>query len=604
MRATRPPCFSILGAPLALLPLLALTPLFGACTGKREAMAPQTQDDAGSDEQAARARPEPHADIAVGARLTAYVGPRFLTGEAFVPEARTVIADETGRVRALLKGEPPADSYPIVTLPGALAVPGLHDAHIHVQGLGESRDQVQLLGSSSAADARRRVTAWADAHPDAAAVRGRGWDQSLFQGGTWPTARDLEGADARGRPILLARVDGHAAWADRKMLALAGISSQTPDPPGGRILRDAAGEPTGILIDHAIDLATAKLPSPSQVDIERWLVAGMTACADAGLVAAHDMGMSVEAAKILMRLDSRARERGGSGLPIRVFVYLDGTDPDALALLGTHAPTDTLRLMGIKLYADGAMGSRGAALLDDYADDPGNRGLLLTEPAVLQARIAGVRQKGYAAAVHAIGDRANRIVLDAMSAAPPARSAARDRVEHAQLVAPQDFARFRTQGLVASMQPTHATSDMRWAEARVGAERVKGAYAWRTMLASGAPLAFGSDAPVEDERPQLGIYAAITRQDADGAPPGGFLPDERLTQDEALAAFAAGAAYAVGLEQHLGALTPGMFFDVSLFADDAAAAAAAGDPKAWLKTRPAGIVVGGVLRPVGAEGKN
>jgi hypothetical protein len=546
-------------------------------------------------------RPQPHPDIPIGTTLTAYTGPRFLTGETFVPEARTVIADETGRVRALLKGPPPESRYPVVTLPGALAVAGLHDAHIHIQGVGQGRDQVKLLGSKSAAEAKKRVAEWAQKHPDAAAVLGRGWDQSLFPGAAWPTWKDLEGADAKGRPILLERVDGHAAWANKKMLDVAGITKDTRDPPGGKILRDDHGEPTGVLVDNAIDLASKKLPAPSSADLERWLKAGLDACAEAGLVAVHDMGMGVQQAQILMKLDD------AGALPVRVFVYLDGTDPASYELLSTRKPSPHLKLMGVKLYADGAMGSRGAALLDDYSDDKGNKGLLLTEPAVLAERIALVHQKGFAAAVHAIGDRGNRVVLDAMKASP-APDGVRDRIEHAQLVSTaasgaDDFQRFAEQHVVASMQPTHATSDMRWAEQRVGSVRVKGAYAWRTMLEHGVRLAFGSDAPVEDERPQLGIYAAITRQDADGKPPEGFLPEEKLTQTEALKAFAAGAAYAVGMEQHLGALTPGMFFDVTLFVDDAAAQADAGDTKAWLKTRPAGIVVGGVLREAAAPAK-
>lgn len=531
--------------------------------------------------------PMPHPDIPVGKKLTAYVGPRFLTGERFVPVAGAVLVDETGRVRALLKEAPAPGSYPIVKLPGALAVAGLHDAHLHVQGLGQAKDRVALLGAKSPAEVKARVSAWTAQHKDAAAVRGRGWDQSLFPGASWPSWRDLEGA--ADKPILLSRVDGHAAWANRAMLALAGITRDTRDPPGGKIHKDDKGEPTGILIDNAIDLAEAKLPAPTDADLARWLLGGLEACADAGLTAVTDQGMSRAALRVLSKLDDEGK------LPVRVFVYVDGAEAGALELLGARPPTDKLRVMGIKLYADGAMGSRGAALLADYSDEKGNQGLLLTDPKVLKERVRAVHAKGYAAAIHAIGDRGNRVVLDAFDAsrAPPG---VRDRVEHAQLVHPKDFARFASRGVIASMQPTHATSDMRWAEQRVGAERVRGAYAWRTMLKDGVALAFGSDAPVEDERPQLGIYAALTRQDADGKPLEGFLPGERLSQAETLAAFAAGSAFAVGMEQHFGALTPGMYFDVSLFSEDAALATDKGDAKAWLKTRPVGVVIGGALR--------
>lgn len=535
--------------------------------------------------------PMPHPDVPVGKNLKAFVGPRFLTGERFVPVARAVLVDDTGRVRALLKDLPPAGAYPTVTLPGALAVAGLHDAHLHVQGVGQAKDRVALLGSKTPAEVKARVASWAAQHKDAAAVRGRGWDQSLFPGAAWPSWRDLEGA--ADKPILLSRVDGHAAWANRAMLTLAGITRDTRDPPGGKIHRDDKGEPTGILIDNAIDLAEGKLPAPTDADLSRWLLGGLNAFADAGLTAVADMGTSKDALRVLARLDDEGK------LPVRVFAYLDGAEAGAMDLLGQRPPTARLRVMGVKLYADGAMGSRGAALLADYSDEKGNQGLLLTEPKVLVERVRAVHAKGFAAAIHAIGDRGNRVVLDAF-AASPAPAGVRDRVEHAQLVHPKDFARFAKLGAIASMQPTHATSDMRWAEQRVGKDRVKGAYAWRTMLKDGAALAFGSDAPVEDERPQLGIYASLTRQDADGQPPGAFLPGERLGQAETLAAFSAGAAYAVGLERELGALTPGMYFDVSLFSEDAAQATDGGDAKAWLRTQPVGVVIGGALRKTGS----
>lgn len=528
-------------------------------------------------------RAQPHPEIAVGDVLTAYVGPRFLTGEAFVPEARTVLADETGRVRALLRGPPPPGRYPVVKLPGALAVAGLHDAHVHITGIGQARDHVQLLGTATPAEVKARVTAWAKAHPDAAAVRGAGWDQSRFPGAAWPTWRDLEGAT--DKPVFLTRVDGHAGLANKALLMRAGITRDTVDPPGGRIERDATGEPTGVLIDNAMHIADKQLPGPTDADILRWLDVGLRACADAGLVAVHDMGMSVTVARALVTLDD------AGALPLKVFVYLDGNDDASYTFLGTRPPSARLAFVGVKLYADGAMGSRGAALLEDYSDAAGNRGLLLTAPAELERRVAQVHTLGFAAAVHAIGDRGNRVVLDAFEKSP-APAGVRDRVEHAQLIAPEDFARFGRLGIVASMQPTHATSDMRWAEARVGAERVKGAYAWRTLLENGVMLAFGSDAPVEDERPAWGLYAAVTRQNHDGTPPEGFLPAQRVSLSQALAGFSAGAAWAVGAERHMGALTPGMAFDVTLFEDDVAAAAT----RALVDARIAGTLVDGTLR--------
>ncbi|MBM4282977.1 MAG: amidohydrolase [Deltaproteobacteria bacterium] len=534
----------------------------------------------------ARTRPEPHPVLPLGTRLTAYVGPRFVTGEEFVPEARAVVADEYGRVRALLRTLPTPNPYPTVTLPGALAVAGLHDAHVHVEGIGMAKENLDLTGVTRAPELARVVADFVARHPGLTVVRGRGWDQSRFAGGAFPTWRDVEGATSL--PVWLTRVDGHAALANRALLQEAGITKATRDPEGGRILRDADGEPTGVLVDNAMELVAPFLPAPTDVDRERWLLAGLKAAADAGLVAVHDMGMSVASAKVAVRLDADKR------LPIRLFVYLDGTEDDAYGFLGTRPNTERLSFLGVKLYADGALGSRGAALLDDYADEPGKRGLLVTDPAVLEERIRKVHARGYQAAVHAIGDRANRVVLDLLTKHHVVDI--RDRLEHAQVLTLGDIPRLYAPRITASMQPTHATSDMRWAEARLGPERLKGAYAWRRMLDAGNALAFGSDAPVEDVRPAWGIYAALTRQAHDGAPPGGFTPDQRLTQAEALRSFARDAAWAVNLERHAGALTPGMYFDVSLFDIDAAAAADAGDPRAWLRTTPVGVVVGGAVR--------
>jgi len=534
----------------------------------------------------ARTRPEPHPVIPIGTVLTAYIGPRFITGEDFVPEAKVVVADEAGRVRALLRELPSPNPYKTVTLPGALAVAGLHDAHLHIEGIGMALENLDLRDAKRPADLKAKVAAFAKANPTLALVKGRGWDQSRFPGQAFPTWRDLEGATTK--PVWLTRVDGHAALASKDLLDKAGITKATPDPAGGRILRDTRGEPTGVLVDNAMDLVTPHLPKPSDADHERWLTAGMRACADAGLVAAHDMGMSVAAFTVLKAIAARGP------LPVRVFVYLDGSDAAAYDVLGTFTATDHLALMGVKLFADGALGSRGAALIEDYADEPGHKGLLLTEPKELEARVQRAHDKGFQVAVHAIGDRANRVVIDALTTHH--RDDIRDRLEHAQVLHLDDIARLYAPRITASMQPTHATSDMRWAEARVGAARLAGAYAWQKVWATGAALAFGSDAPVEDVRPALGIYAAITRQDHDGQPPGGFRPEERLTQAQALRAFSRYAAWAVNLERHAGALTPGMFFDVSLFDIDAVKATDAGDPKAWLRAKPAGTVVGGALR--------
>lgn len=517
-------------------------------------------------------------------RLRLYVGPTFVTNDPGAPEAKAIVTDARGVIREVLAARPDdTAAFEVVEVPGALALPGLHDAHAHLLPIGQREDRVDLLGARSPAELKARVAAFAKAHPDATVIRGRGWDQSLFPNQAFPTAKDLEGVS--DKPVYLSRVDGHAALVNDVVLEKAAIDARTKDPEGGRILRDKRGAPTGVFVDNAMALVETVLPAPSAADLERWLVAGTKAAADAGLVAVHDMGFPLAALPVLKKLDDEGR------LPIRVFVYLDGSDAKAIETAASAPPGERFEVRGVKLFADGAMGSRGAALLEDYSDERGHKGLLLTEPKILEEQVRQIHLSGKQAAIHAIGDRGNRVALEAIAAAEGAERGRRHRVEHAQLLHPDDFAAFSKLGAVASMQPTHATSDMRWAEARVGKERVKGAYAWRTLLESGAPLAFGSDAPVESERPALGLYAAVTRQDHQGAPEGGWLPDERLDIAQAIHAFSAGAAYAVGREHQLGVLKPGYTLDVSAFDRDPR-----NDARQWLEAAPTATVVAGALR--------
>ncbi len=511
-----------------------------------------------------------------------YAGPTFWTGDPNMPEAAAIAVDRDNRVLELY-GEVPKDTpWEIIHLPGALALPGLHDAHLHVSGIGRLREQVLLNDAISADDAAAMARVWATEHPEAQVIRGRGWDQSRWSGGDFPTWRDLEGVAER--PVYLRRVDGHAAWLNRAMLDLAGITRETPDPDGGRILRDDDGDPTGILVDNAIDLLADVLPKPTLKERERWLLAGLNACADAGLVAVHDMGQTPITCAVSQDLADKGL------LPIRLFVYLEGGDEGSLTALRTYRDTDRFQVMGMKYYADGALGSRGALLLDDYSDEPGHRGLAVTSGAKLSANVDEVHRRGFQCAIHAIGDGGNRMALDAIAFAQRDESAPtrRHRVEHAQVVHPDDFARFVSLGALASMQPTHCTSDMRWAEDRLGAVRVKGAYAWRTFLELDVPLPFGSDAPVEDWNPLPGIYAAVTRQDGEGAPTGGWYPEQRLTWQEAVYAFTYGAAYAVGRETDLGRLAVGCVFDCTVLAADPRE-----DVRGWLDTYAVAVFVGG-----------
>jgi predicted amidohydrolase YtcJ len=448
----------------------------------------------------------------------------------------------------------------------ATVLPGLTDAHAHLLGLGQSREIVDLRGAASVAEVVTRLEAGA---PSSGWVLGRGWDQNLW-GGAMPSAAELDVAFP-DRPVWLRRVDGHAGWANSAALRLANIDSSTNDPEGGEILRDPSSRAaTGVLIDTAMD--RIPVPEPSPAEVERWLRAATHEAASLGLTGVHEMGVDADSHAVFERLASAGE------LPIRVHGYASEAWFDAGQGTAGHpsrpSPSPVVAdtryaLVGVKLYADGALGSRGAALLEPYADRPGHRGALMHEPARFVELVTAIDQRGLQIATHAIGDRGIRTILDAYATLPrPHVGARRARIEHAQIIALADIPRMAELDLVASMQPTHATSDMAWVPERVGPERVAGAYAWRRMLTAGVPLALGSDFPVEQPSPLLGLHAAVTRQDLDGQPAGGWLPDQRLSVAEAVAGFCSGAAYAVGREGHLGRIAPGFRADLSCLAGD------------------------------------
>jgi predicted amidohydrolase YtcJ len=375
--------------------------------------------------------------------------------------------------------------------------------------------------------------------------------------------RELLDLAAPRHPVLLARVDGHAAWVNGAALALAGIDAATPDPDGGEILRGPRGEPTGVLVDAAVDLLEAGLPRPGEADVREDLLAALDLCRRAGLTAVHDMGTSPEALDVLRGLD----REGSRDLTLRVVAYLGGPwELQAAALREPVAQGRLVRVAGVKLFADGALGSRGAALLEPYADRPGSAGLVVTPPGELARRVRRIHEAGLQAAIHAIGDRANRAALDAVAALGPdrrARGGRWHRIEHAQVVAPEDVPRFAALGVAAGVQPTHATSDMGWVEARLGPGRLARAYAWRSLLRAGATLLLGSDAPVESHDPWRGVHAAVTRQDLQGQPPGGFLPGERLTVAEAIEGLAVTPALIAG-RGGPGGIRPGAPADLTI----------------------------------------
>jgi predicted amidohydrolase YtcJ len=475
-----------------------------------------------------------------------------------------------------------------VDLAGRAVVPGLTDAHVHVESLGAALESLDLVGAASLDEARRRVAARAGALKAGEWLLGRGWDQNDWPGQQFPTAADLDAVSA-GHPVYLTRVDGHAGWANSKALAVAGIDAKTPDPPGGRIIRDAAGAPAGVLVDRAQALVTSKIPAPPRVVRKRRLAAGLQACARAGLTEVHDAGVGLDAVGIYKEL---LREKG---LPVRVYVMLRG--PGEFLAKGTILRPEVglgdglLTIRAIKVVADGALGSRGALLLAPYADEPGTKGLLTVDEAEFRRLLPRAIDQGFQVNTHAIGDGANRFVLDAYERAFGGYDGSRYRfrIEHAQVIAPADVPRFKGLGVIPSMQPTHCTSDMYWAEARLGPERVKGAYLWKTFLAQGVPVAGGSDAPVESIAVIPGLYAAVTRQDAKGWPAGGWHPEERVTIEEALAMFSKHAAFAAFEEHDRGEIAVGRRADLTVLSRDVTAV----PPPEILSTTVALTVVGG-----------
>jgi hypothetical protein len=489
------------------------------------------------------------------------------------PRKATIVV---GDGKILFVGDPAkaravAGDARVVDLKGAFVFPGWADAHLHMEGLGKAREIADLRGAASAADAAERMGRAAAGLPAGAWVEGRAWDQNLWPGSAFPDARDLDRA-VPNRPAAARRVDGHALWVNSAALEAAGIGATTGDPPGGRILRRPDGSPSGVLVDNAMVLVDAVVPPPSPADRERRLLAGAAACARVGLTEIQDAsGYEAESIAALERLAARG------ALPIRVYATVS-PEPKAVAAFLARGTTvgggkDFLTVRAIKAYADGALGSRGAALLADYSDEPGKRGLTITSPERLDALARDARGAGWQLWIHAIGDRGNRMALDAFEQAQAALPEApeggtRPRIEHAQVVSAEDFLRFSRLGVIASVQPTHATSDMGWAEARVGPSRIAGAYAWRRLKSSGARLAGGSDAPVESEAPLLGFYAAMTRADAAGKPAGGWRPGEKLSRPEALALFTTDAAFAAFEERWRGRIEPGFAADLTVFARD------------------------------------
>jgi hypothetical protein len=469
------------------------------------------------------------------------------------------------------------------------ALPGLVDAHAHLMNLGAYLSELQLTGTTSAGQVRDMVIERAKVTASGEWIDGRGWDQNDWEAKTFPTWKELAGTEKN--PVFLRRVDGHAAWLNQTALDILGIAAETPDPPGGRFLRDSLGRPTGVLLDRAKDEAAARIPEPSATEKARRVKIAIEECQRFGLTGVHNMDVGRDELEILRAL------AGSSELMLRVYAALDTEDSTLVLRELERGPQvdDGLHLVvrAIKAYADGALGSRGAALLSAYSDEPGQSGLVRTSPEDMRRWARLSLRQGFQMCAHAIGDAGNRAVIDAYEKEIVAVGAKghRFRIEHVQVLDLSDIDRMARLGLIASMQPTHATSDMYWAEDRIGGQRLEGAYAWRKLADAGVAIACGSDFPVEGVNPLWGIYAAVTRQDHSGWPAGGWLPHERMTMEEAVRGFTLGAAFAEFAEKEKGSIEAGKLADFTIVDRDIFAV----PPEEILETRVVYTIIGGQI---------
>lgn len=450
---------------------------------------------------------------------------------------------------------------------GKVLLPGLIDGHGHYIGLGTNLLSVDVRDLPSAVSTAKHVAKYAKTNPSLSWIKGRGWNQELWPNKQFPTARILDEYIA-DRPVVLKRVDGHAMWLNSKALQLAGINRHSVAPEGGEIVKNKQGEPTGVLIDTAMELINREIPEPTAQDELAAFNKATAHLLSLGITSVHDAGVSDSRLKLFKQLQQQDK------LKVRIYPMVSAGDPHLLDWLNAGQYVDNkdmLTIRSVKIYGDGALGSRGAALLAPYEDDKHNHGLLVTQPDQLTTLFDDIAKAHFQINIHAIGDRANRIALDnfeKMYKTYPDAIHNRNRVEHAQVVSLDDIPRYKSLEVLPSMQPTHATSDMNMAENRIGKERLKGAYAWQTFLKQGSKVVAGSDFPVELANPFYGLHAAVTRQDRTNQPNKGWIPEEALSVKQAFKAFTIDAAYGAHQEAIVGGLEPGKWADFILVDQD------------------------------------
>jgi len=457
----------------------------------------------------------------------------------------------------------------VIDLAGKTVVPGLIDAHLHFMSYGNTKRMLDLVGTESKEAILKMVAEKVKTTPPNKWIRGRGWDQNDWpkRERKFPNRYDLDRV-APKNPVLLTRIDGHAAWVNSVVIKMAGVTRNTPDPPGGKILRDEKGEPTGVFVDSAMGLVERLVPPLTYEDKKENALIAMRECLAFGLTSAHDPGIGLEEIRAYKELIDSGR------FDFRIYAMITGFSKAAEHYLKIGPEVgyggNRLTVRSFKLFADGALGSRGALFFKPYNDDPGNCGLLTFDPEKAYDLMVKALRAGFQVCTHAIGMKGNAITLDLYERAFKTVKVKdpRFRIEHAQIVRAEDIPRFAKWGIIASMQPTHATSDMYWAEKRVGPDRLRYAYAWRSFLDAGVIVAGGSDAPVESPNPLWGIYAAVTRKDHKGWPPGGWHPEQCVSRMEALKMFTINAAYAAFEEKIRGSIEKGKLADFTILDKD------------------------------------
>ncbi|MEH6827564.1 amidohydrolase [Parasphingorhabdus sp.] len=489
-----------------------------------------------------------------------------LDSEGNVIRFTAMLVDDDGRVKQLLdrRDKRPRDVDFQFDGKGQTLIPGFFDAHGHVMGMGFGALTLDLSGTKTLAEALARIAQYAADNPSRQWIIGNGWNQELWGLDRFPTAAELDAA-VPDRPVFLSRVDGHAAWVNGAAMTAAGVSASSKAPSGGTIEK-VGGKPSGIFVDAAMDLFNDAIPAPKPAERDLALGKAQDILLANGVTSIADMGTTMQDWQSFRRAGDKGQ------LKIRIISYAGGID-DMIAIAGPSPSPwlydDHLKLAGVKLYIDGALGSRGALLKQPYADKPGESGLAMLTSAQLKNKMSRAAMDGFQTAVHAIGDKANDEILSAIEELEITyKGDRRWRVEHAQIIDPADISRFAATGTIASMQPVHQTSDRLMAEARLGPARLNGAYAWKSLLDSGAVLAFGTDVPVESSNPFPGLAAAMTREDAAGQPFGGWMPAERLSREQAWQAYTVGAAYAAFAEDRLGSLEPGKRADFLIIDQD------------------------------------